>query len=52
MSSPPSLFLAPHLGDDAPTAVQMDVLLQVLITAASHCCECQPYVAIAICLEL
>lgn len=48
MPSPPWLFLAPRLNDDTPT----DVLLQVLITAASQCWECQPSVAIAICLEL
>ena len=52
MSSPPRLLLALHLGDYAPAAVQMDVLLQVLITAASHCCEWYASVAIPVCLEL
>lgn len=36
---PPWVLLALQLSDNTPAAVETDVLLQELVTAASHCCD-------------
>lgn len=46
MSSAVWLLLVRHRGGYTPAALQRDVLLQVVVAAASRCCESYPSVAI------